>query len=354
MRLSSSKTSEDGKAVDPTDQDSFTRPVTLHRRDPRQPPAGRPVLVKESMPEAKPIDDKEAERLQQAKADREAQRAMDQAKIAPSVKDMTAKKQKKPKEEKISFNRMPRTEQGRKEADLRYEEALPWHLEDVDAHNVWLKDDFRNHGQRSRARPVSSANEVRGYDEVDMEGDEFDDDDENPGFENDDEDTKISNNRIRQNQLGANLFGDGDENEVDAREESEMRRELERRKATKKLKKTLIKRENINDIESDDTASSADPFADSSSEDEEEEEEDGSQIKLEDEDKVKTDIDKGQSSLAVKGSRATSLYQFKQSSNSPSKEGHGARSASPKPAIEAWEIVQALPQLPDGITITNF
>ena len=41
-------------------------------------------------------------------------------------------------------------------------------------------------------------------------------------------------------------------------------------------------------------------------------------------------------------------------SNSPSKEGHGARSASPKPAIEAWEIVQALPQLPDGITITNF
>lgn len=337
MRLSSSKTSEDGKAVDPTDQNSFTRPVTLHRRDPRQPPAGRPVLVKESMPEAKPIDDKEAERLQQAKADREAQRAMDQAKIAPTVKDMTAKKQKKPKEEKISFNRMPRTEQGRKEADLRYEEALPWHLEDVDAHNVWvgnyvaalsetnvafvidgarfrmvplekwykfsskptferipdekvedymkkstlpgrwmmqalekreeekkLKDDFRNHGQRSRARPVSSANEVRGYDEVDMEGDEFDDDDENPGFDNDDEDTKISNNRIRQNQLGANLFGDGDENEVDAREESEMRRELERRKATKKLKKTLIKRENINDIESDDTASSADPFADSS------------------------------------------------------------------------------------------
>lgn len=37
---------------------------------------------------------------------------------------------------------------------------------------------------------------------------------------------------------------------------------------------------------------------------------------------------------------------------SPTKDGQGA--ASPKPAIEAWEIVQALPQLPDGISIQNF
>ena len=35
---------------------------------------------------------------------------------------------------------------------------------------------------------------------------------------------------------------------------------------------------------------------------------------------------------------------------SPTKDGQ----ASPKPAIEAWEIVQALPQLPDGISIQNF
>lgn len=337
MRFSRPTATEESKPVDPTDQNAFTRPVTLHRRDPRQPPPGRAVQVKEVTPEPKAVDDKEAERLQQIKAEREAQRAIDQAKIAPTVKDMITKKQKKPKEEKISFNRMPRTEEGRKEADLRYEEALPWHLEDVDGRNVWvgnyvaalsetnvafvidgprfrmvplekwykftakpaferipddkvedfmkkttlpgrwmmqalekreeerkLKDEFRNYGKRLPPRAASAANEARGYDEVDMEGDEFDDDDENPGFENDDEDTKISNARIRQNQLGANLFGAGDENEVDAQEESEMRRELERRKATKKLKKTLIKRENINDIESDDSISSGDPFAGSS------------------------------------------------------------------------------------------
>ncbi|PKS05860.1 hypothetical protein jhhlp_007689 [Lomentospora prolificans] len=542
MRLSRSRANDDDKPVDPTDQNVFTRPVTLHRRDPRQPPAGRVASTKEATPEPKAVDDKEIERLQQIKAEREAQRAIDQAKIAPSVKDMNSKKQKKPKEEKISFNRMPRTEQGRKEADLRYEEALPWHLEDVDGRNVWvgnyvaalsetnvafvidgarfrmvplekwykftakpaferipedkvedfmkktaqpgrwmmqalekreeerkMKDEFRNHGKRLSARAAPSANEVRGYDEVDMEGDEFDDDDENPGFENDDEDMKISNARIRQNQLGANLFGDGDENEVDAQEENELRRELERRKATKKLKKTLIKRENVNDIESDDSASSADPFADSSSEEEEEEEEDESQVKPEDEDKSKSEKEKAASSAGSKGSttpsgkrqaditkkskglkrpgsphlsessgnestlrkkaktkpdsitghsRSTTPLPHGQSvttqvgqrrkmvggsasdgeatagemsdtqprkkkiklvgtsargtptgsraasplptqtagspSVSPTKESQGARSGSPKPAIEAWEIVQALPQLPDGITIANF
>lgn len=329
----------DKGAIDPTDQNSFTRPVLLHRRDPRQPPPGyvSKRQKKESTPEEEAADDKEAERLEQVKAEREAQKAADQAKIAPTVKEMISKRPRKPKDDQVVANRMPKTEKGRKEAALRYEEALPWHLEDVDGKNVlagryvaalseanvalvfdgskyrmiplekwyrftqkppyqsdgednetgdkrkkeaplagWMtrtlkkreeenesKLEFRNSGKRlGPARAPAYADDVRG-DEIDMEGDEFDDDDENTGFDHD-EDTKISNARIRQEQLGANLFGDADENEVDAEEERKLRRELERKLASKKLKKTLKKRENVDDVESDESGSSEDPFAESS------------------------------------------------------------------------------------------
>lgn len=327
-------------AIDPTDQNSFTRPVLLHRRDTRQPPPGyvSKRQKKEETPEEETADDKEAERLEQVKAEREAQKAADQAKIAPTVKEMISKRPRKQKDDQVIANRMPKTEKGRKEASLRYEEALPWHLEDVDGKNVlagryvaalseanvalvfdgskyrmipiekwyrfthkppyqsdgeddetgdkkkkkdaplagWMtrtlkkreeesesKNEFRNSGKRlGPARAPAYANDVRG-DEIDMEGDEFADDDENTGFDND-EDTKISNDRIRREQLGANLFGDADEKEVDAEEERKLRRELERKLASRKLKKTLKKRENVDDVESDESASSDDPFAESS------------------------------------------------------------------------------------------
>ena len=338
----------DKGAVDPTDSNVFTRPVLLHRRNPLEPPPGyESKRKKEEDIVEETIDDKEAERQEQVKAEREAQRAADQAKIAPTVKEMNSKKPRKPRDDHVVSNRMPKTEKGRKEAALRYEEALPWHLEDVDGKNVlvgryvaalsganvalifdgskycmmplekwyrftqkppyqsdaeedgegkkkkklkkeqegedeniplagWMtralekrtqetksKNDFRGSAKRlGPARAPLYANEVRG-DEIDMEGDEFDDDDENTGFDND-EDTKISNARIRQEQLGANLFGDADENEVDAEEQRKLRRELERKLASKKLKKTLKKRENVDDVESDESASSADPFAETS------------------------------------------------------------------------------------------
>uniref|UniRef100_A0A8H7N6R5 Uncharacterized protein n=1 Tax=Bionectria ochroleuca TaxID=29856 RepID=A0A8H7N6R5_BIOOC len=41
MKFAQSKM--DDKPVDPTDQNEFARPVTLQRRDARQPPAGRAV-----------------------------------------------------------------------------------------------------------------------------------------------------------------------------------------------------------------------------------------------------------------------------------------------------------------------
>lgn len=129
----------DGPGVDPTNQDEFTRPVTLHRRDPRQPPPGREV--KEEAPtEEETVDTAEAERLAQVKAEREAQRAADNAQKAPVVKDANpkAKQQKEQKKPGLQIHYAPRTEEQKKQAEIRYEEALPWHLEDADGKNVWV------------------------------------------------------------------------------------------------------------------------------------------------------------------------------------------------------------------------
>jgi transcription initiation factor TFIIF subunit alpha len=334
------------KPIDPTDPDQFTRPVTLQRRDPRQPPAGRAIKEDTPVP-LKLEDEKEAERLAQIKAEREAQKAIDQAKIAPGSKDPAPKRpQKQTKDKPTQFSRAPRTEKQRKEADLRYEEALPWHLEDADGKNVWVgqyisqlsetnvafvingttfrmiplekqykmlaKPPFRpysieeaevlmkgtqksggisrwhhRHAQRlqaeeelnqtrtlfggkSRVRGESntfksaSRSEKMDHDQLDVEGDEFQDDDENPGFEaEEDEDNKESMDRIRRNQLGANLFGDADEQEVDKEEEEVKREEQERKMLGKKIRKALIKNEKSLTYEDDD--SNSDPFATGSS-----------------------------------------------------------------------------------------
>ena len=328
MKFSQTKLGD--SPVDPTDQEEFARPVTLHRRDARQPPPGR--MVKEEPAELPPVDEKEVERLAQIKLQKEAQRAIDQAKIAPVTKDTAPKKQKKQKEDKPTFNKAPKTEAGKKEADLRYEEALPWHLEDADGKNVWvgtyiaalselhvafmidksvfrmiplekcyrftakppfkpfsidqveafmnrkvdvgrwvMKDDEKRAGAEDleatrralygRGRMVktesdtfraASRSEKMEHDELDVSGDEFQDDDETPNFErNDDEETKESSNRIRREQLGANLFGEGDEQEVDKELQAELREELERRKYGKATKKALIKRDQEVIYESD-------------------------------------------------------------------------------------------------------
>ncbi|UKZ82154.1 hypothetical protein TrVFT333_009938 [Trichoderma virens FT-333] len=350
MRFSQTKLGD--KPIDPTDQDEFARPVTLHRRDARQPPPGR--AVKEEEPERPPVDEQEAERLAQIKAEREAQRAIDQAKIAPVAKEVVAKRPKRQKEEKTMFNRAPKTSAAKKESDLRYEEALPWHLEDADGRNVWvgsyvaalsessvafmidksvfrmiplekcykfnskppfqpftidqaeafmnrkvdvgrwvMKDEEKKAGlndleatrrmlygrgqmikSESDTFKAASRAEKMEHDELDISGDEFQDDDEAPHFErNDDEDTKESKDRIRREQLGANLFGEGDEQEVDKELQEQLREELERQKYGKTTKKALIKRDREDIYESDDSGSN--PWSSSSDEDSSDEEEAG-------------------------------------------------------------------------------
>ncbi|KAI1074591.1 Rap30/74 interaction domain-containing protein [Whalleya microplaca] len=126
--------------IDPTNQDEFTRPVTLHRRDPRQPPPGREVK-EEPVVEENPADTAEAEKLARLKAEREAQRAIDDAQKAPVAKDPNSKRQQQNEPKKkhgMQVHYEPRTEKQKKEAEIRYEEALPWHLEDADGKNVWV------------------------------------------------------------------------------------------------------------------------------------------------------------------------------------------------------------------------
>jgi hypothetical protein len=330
MKLSTPKL--DSKPIDPTDDDQFARPVTLQRRDPRQPAAAREIKVEE--PERPPMDEQEAERLEKVKAEKEAQKAIDQAKIAPVAKDNNPKPKKKNKEEKTQFHRTHKTEAARKEAELRYEEALPWHLEDADGKNVWVGEyiaslsgnqvAFRIDGSSFRMVPLekfykftskpafkplsideaedfmgkkmdvgrwvmkgeekkaeqaeleatrrllgasgrmvktesstfkaASRAEKMEHDDLDVSGDEFQDDDEATTFErNNDEDEKDSKERIRREQLGANLFGEGDEKEVERELNEELKEELERRKYGKSTKKALIKRDREDVYESDDS-----------------------------------------------------------------------------------------------------
>lgn len=372
------------KPIDPTDQDDFTRPVTLHRRDARQPPPGRAVKVE--APEPMQLDELEIERQAQVKAEREAQRAVDQAKIAPVAKDVNPKRPKKQKEEKTNFNRAPKSQAAKKESDLRYEEALPWHLEDADGKNVWvgsyvaalsesnvafvidksvfrmvplekwyklsskppfqpftideaealmnkkvdvgrwvMKDEEKRAGQQdleatrrllygrgqmvkteSATFKAASRSEKLDHDDIDMSGDEFQDDDEAPTFErNDDEDTKDAKERIRREQLGANLFGEADEGQIDKDLNEQLREELEREKYGKQTRKALVKRDREDIYASDDSTEnpwSSSSDENSSDEDEEEKEKEKEEDKKEDDDKKDGD---GKDKSKATGSKGT-------------------------------------------------
>jgi transcription initiation factor TFIIF subunit alpha len=333
--------------IDPTNQEHFPRPVTLQRRDPRQPPPGREV--KEEPVEPPLANAEETERLAQFKAQREAQRALDDAQKAPVLKDAERKRQQqKNKDDKKTATQIhyqPRTEKQKKEAEIRYEEALPWHMEDADGKHVWvgqyeaplsnlkvalvpypenggyrmlplekwykfapkrgafqhltiedaekimgkkaaptrwaIRDSERNkvaiakeesrrimYGptavkQESSTFQQASRREKMEHDDIDMSGDEFQDDDETAGVEPErDEEAKDSKDRVRREMLGANLFGDADEKEVE-KEETELQKEEEARKLLgKDLKKALRKRDKQFQYDSD--SSSRDPFASSS------------------------------------------------------------------------------------------
>jgi transcription initiation factor TFIIF subunit alpha len=132
------------KDVDPANQESeqqeqFIRPVTLHRRDPKQPSRAE-IGKEEEIPDVV-MDSKEREKLEIAKAEKDAKRAADLAQIAPSGNNAAAQAKKNHPfrmEKTTQVYRLDKTQDEKKASDLRYEEALPWHLEDAEGKQTWV------------------------------------------------------------------------------------------------------------------------------------------------------------------------------------------------------------------------
>lgn len=328
MKLASTKVDADHN---PTVNEEFARPVTLHRRNPLIPPPARTSKTEEV--EKTPVDAEEAERLEALREEKEAQKALDQAKIAPVSKEKA--RQKKAKQDKKLQQKTIRTDAQKEQTNLKFTEAWPYFLEDADGTNVWqssfikahsnthvafkidqsvfrmipitkwYKFDFKPAGyktytteeaealmgkkmdmgrwamkkQGSKDRiaaldftrtafgGASAKNMIKtesdtfrtankadkmDHDELDVSGDEFQDDDEAHTFEknNIDEDEKESKDRIRREQRGANTFGAGDELELEKELEKELKEEEQEKTWGKSTKKALVKRDRDHQYES--------------------------------------------------------------------------------------------------------
>ena len=316
------------KTIDPRDESEFTRPVRLHRRDQRAPPAGGGARDGDANMESKedPMDSKERELQEMLRAEREAQREAEMALVAPMVNTGGQKRLGAKQKKTQQVFRNDQTEEQKAAAKLRYEETLPWHLEDFDNKHTWVgtyeaalsennammvqgKDDvfritpidrwykftskapfktltieeaenrmgkkmkdprwFMKDQEVAKAKQEEQKNkratkglfvgkildeddakvarvgikrETAGMDEIDFEED-FADDEENPLFDEDLEESKEAAQRIKQDQLQANFFDTKDEKQYDLAEKLEKREKAAQKLLGKKVRKALIKRE---------------------------------------------------------------------------------------------------------------
>jgi transcription initiation factor TFIIF subunit alpha len=120
--------------VDIQDKKQFADPIRLHRRDPRAPPAGAGSHFEEEETKEDLEEIKERERIELQKEDRRKIREENQAKIAPTGKTKT-QAFKKNIEQKYRADDTP---EAKKRQLLRYEETLPWHLEDFENKQTWV------------------------------------------------------------------------------------------------------------------------------------------------------------------------------------------------------------------------
>ncbi|KAL2261854.1 hypothetical protein VTK26DRAFT_3146 [Humicola hyalothermophila] len=348
MRLNKAK--GDG-SVDVTNQDQFPRPVTLLRRDPRLPSIHRTTVKEEPTP-VDPAEAAEFERLRQLKAEKEAQRALDQAQIAPVLRgnDPNPKQNNNKKDKPTAFYGRNSDAQ-KKESKIHYEETWPWHLEDAEGKSgVWVgsyvaslsdvnvalvidggrfrmipleryykfdekpkfdtlslddaekmmyevkeikrwvmkqKEQEEQEREKNETRQflrgptrvkkesatsrMTSRTERQDDRELDISGDEFQDDDETPGFEADDEDTKHAKERIRREQVSANTFGEGEEERVEREEREEQLEKLRRKMMGKQTVRSLKRLENAEDYEDLDSGDENNPFTSESDSDDEDE-----------------------------------------------------------------------------------
>lgn len=130
------------KVVDPRDESQFTRPVRLQRRDPRTRlhdlGADKGVTGQMAPSEnSNQIDDLEREEMEARKAAREQERAENLAQIAPSF-GSAPKRTNVPKQKTQQVSKTDMTPEEISRSRIKYEEALPWHMEDFDSKNVWV------------------------------------------------------------------------------------------------------------------------------------------------------------------------------------------------------------------------
>lgn len=119
--------------VDIQDDSQFTGPIRLHRRDPRAPPSGAGSHFHEEDTKEDVEEQKERERIEMVKEERRKIREGNLAQIAPSAAKKPQAFQKKT-EQKFRPDDTPEAEKRRL---LKYEETLPWHLEDFDNKQTW-------------------------------------------------------------------------------------------------------------------------------------------------------------------------------------------------------------------------
>lgn len=130
------------KTIDPRDESQFTRPVRLQRRDPRarfqatndEKAQG---IQKTPSDSSNQVDDAERDDLEVRKAAREKERAENMAQIAPSA-GSAPKKSNAPKQKTQQVSKTDMSPEEIAKTRIKYEEALPWHLEDFDNKNVWV------------------------------------------------------------------------------------------------------------------------------------------------------------------------------------------------------------------------
>ncbi|KAG0650568.1 Transcription initiation factor IIF subunit alpha [Hyphodiscus hymeniophilus] len=341
------------KDVDPSNADEFTRPVLLSRRDPRAPSIRDGKEEEANADEV--MDSREREKAEIAKAEKDARRAADLAQIAPTGNNAAAAAKKghltrQPKTTQVW--KTDKTAEDKKKSDLRYEESLPWHVEDADGKNAWVGtyeaalsdvnvvfvvegssfkmipvDKWYKFTQKAQFKTLtieeveaqlakgaketrwamkthekvkaeradavnrnamygslfqakresttfknSSKRETEDADDLDFDADDlFQDDDEQATMELDqDQDAKEAQDRIKREQLGANIFDKAVEAEVDQELAKEQKEEEKRKLLGKGVTKALKKREKNYIYDSD---GSSNPYESSSSDDDTSDEE---------------------------------------------------------------------------------
>jgi len=120
------------KEMDLEDRTVFTEPVRLYRRETGPIANGDAMDIdsKESM-----TDIQEKERNEAIKQDRQRQREDAMKEVAPTAAKRKAPAFKKKTEQVFRTNDTP---EERKRNQLRYEETLPWHIEDFDNKQTWV------------------------------------------------------------------------------------------------------------------------------------------------------------------------------------------------------------------------